>query len=382
MDLSNLDFKELENIIVDLFDKEKLDDEEIKTLISALTILGDKYNSSNAYYSLGKIYFKGELVKKDYTLAKQCFLKSIKRDIFDGAIELSKICLTDEYKDYELAFKILNKAILQDQNRYLKHEATILLSDMYFKGQFVAQDINFAINLLKGIEDYENFISINDDLSIISNLYVRLARCYDLLKNDDLYWNYLALSKASLISQGHNRFENYDNLLKEVEERINQYKLGNKQNNFNYSINNPKTCDINKLIKSLNDNHKLGILESVFKGDSGNDVILRFMFCDKYIAIPEIGYADRTYFVYVAINNATFEILEPINENGDIKLEYNNDELLVKNVIGETYVKILLSKYSSMKYVVLLGIDQKNKETNSTYLDEYSYLIKNIIYNA
>ncbi|HBF68403.1 MAG TPA: hypothetical protein DDW20_03680, partial [Firmicutes bacterium] len=200
MDLSNLDFKELENIIVDLFDKEKLDDEEIKTLISALTILGDKYNSSNAYYSLGKIYFKGELVKKDYTLAKQCFLKSIKRDIFDGAIELSKICLTDEYKDYELAFKILNKAILQDQNRYLKHEATILLSDMYFKGQFVAQDINFAINLLKGIEDYENFISINDDLSIISNLYVRLARCYDLLKNDDLYWNYLALTKASLIS--------------------------------------------------------------------------------------------------------------------------------------------------------------------------------------
>ncbi|HBF68413.1 MAG TPA: hypothetical protein DDW20_03730, partial [Firmicutes bacterium] len=188
--------------------------------------------------------------------------------------------------------------------------------------------------------------------------------------------------KASLISQGHNRFENYDDLLKEVEERINQYELDNKQNYFNYSINNPKTYNINELIKSLNDNHKLGILESVFKGDSGHDVILRFMFCDKYIAIPEIGYADRTYFVYVAINNATFEILEPINENGDIKLEYNNDELLVKNVIGETYVKILLSKYSSMKYVVLLGIDQKNKETNSTYLDEYSYLIKNIIYNA
>ncbi len=382
MDLDNLNFNELENIVIDLFDKDKLDDKEIKLLLSSLSLLADKYNSSNACYSLGKLYFKGELVNKNFTLAKQYFIRSVKKDIFDGAIELSKICLTDEYKDYELAFKILNKAILQDENRYLKHEATLLLSDMYFNGYFVSKDIVFAINLLKSIEDYENFISINDDLCVVSNLFLRLARCYDVTKNDDLYWKYLALSKASLISQGNNKFEDYNSLLKEVYERIEQYKLVNKENYFSYSINNPKTNDINEIIKSLNDNHRLGILDSVIKSDINNDVILRFMFCDKYIALPEIGYADRTYFAYVVVSDATFQIIEPLNENGDIKLEYSNDELLIKNVIGDTYVKILLSKYSSMRFAVLLGFDQKNKETSALYLDEYSYLIKNIIINA
>lgn len=382
MDLDNLNFNELENIVIDLFNKDKLSNEEIKLLLSSLSLLADKYNSSNACYSLGKLYFKGELVNKNFTLAKQYFIRSVKKDIFDGAIELSKICLTDEYKDYELAFKILNKAILQDENRYLKHEATLLLSDMYFNGYFVSKDIVFAINLLKSIEDYENFISINDDLCVVSNLFLRLARCYDVTKNDDLYWKYLALSKASLISQGNNKFEDYNSLLKEVNERIEQYKLVNKENYFNYSINNPKTNDINEIIKSLNDNHRLGILDSVIKSDINNDVILRFMFCDKYIALPEIGYADRTYFAYVVVSDATFQIIEPLNENGDIKLEYSNDELLIKNIIGDTYVKILLSKYSSMRFAVLLGFDQKNKETSALYLDEYSYLIKNIIINA
>lgn len=149
--------------------------QEEKDRVISYYMAGVDNDITTAYLNLGAMYYMGEYVKQDYTMAVSLYERAAAKGETQALCNLGYCYYYGRHSniDYEKAYMYFTQSALLGNNC----NAFYKLGDMYMEGLYVAKNQDFAFKLYeKALELAE--VDIDDPNFLQADILMRLSECY------------------------------------------------------------------------------------------------------------------------------------------------------------------------------------------------------------
>ena len=358
------------------------DDETKDEYFSILNRLAS-LNDENGLIELGKLYYEGDILKKDIKKAYEYFTRSSNKNNPRAMIFLGDIYFKgelDNKPNYEKAYEYYNKAsLIGGLDVYC--DAMYKISIMYDKGLYLTKDRKKAFTILNDLYKFKCLDTLGSN-EVMAPLAFNLAKAY----SDDGFMpnKKLALAfylKANyLFRRLHSEIEDDKKMLDMSNKAISKYSEGTKKqlsiDDVKFLINNSTSFNGYQFKYAYYDKERKElILELVFKGEGG--VILPLgMVSEDYLLFLSIPVSENPNIVKNVVNrNNQYEYVKLVNMNNhnEYGLYFKMSEINEDEDILITSFKVDDKRYSSILRISSPWFDNINHDVLYDEMDEDGY---------
>lgn len=332
--------KKANSFLKKFYNSKKHTKEDYNNLVSALEYLTYNEHDKFAALDLGSLYYEGEFVPQDFSLAKKYYETSADLGCVQAVLNLGYIYYYGRVNgkpDYEKAFKCFSKASnSHHDDEDVRSEALYKLSDMYWNGYYVEEDKKYAMELVKPLLFIENDKFSKGYRDVLGDVATRLATftSMDNASNYDYYlnWKYAHLAKKVVSDRYNGTWWGDKKILEKLDKQllaIKKYADNNGLSFDKFSINNPKDYKISTFINSLNNYEGRKLPVKFIQSKIDNSALMIITAFGQYVSIPEINFVDTIGYAFVVFENALIQ-----NDKTEIHMYPDSDMSIVLSKEG------------------------------------------------